>query len=308
MITGYDFPAVDLEQFQIIGIISTVSASIYVAMMAIYFANVFREQTEFERELGDLQTAADNLRNLTQSAQQATAAKADFVASMSHELRTPLNAVIGYSQLLLDDAEDEGDDDTARDVRKINSAGAQLLGLVDDILDFSKIEAGKMTVHATVDVAADALGAAMADLRQATRSRGYAIEATLPEPDVALALDWSALGKSLSHLITGVTTEGSGGVVQVNARVTDGALVVQVVDPTSHGDIAGVADLFDLFSDASDASSTKYGGAGISLALAQKFAALIDGSVAVSIDAAGRRLFTLTVPAALQDIDLRDAA
>ena len=308
VVTGFHFPPVDLDQFQIIGIISTVSASVYVAMMAIYFANVFREQTEFARELGDLQTAADNLRNLTQSARQATAAKADFVASMSHELRTPLNAVIGYSQLLLDDAEDEGDDDTARDVKKINAAGAQLLGLVDDILDFSKIEAGKMAIQPTVDVAADALGAAMADLRQAARARGYTLQVALPAPDVALSMDWSALGKSLSHLITGVTLDGAGGEVLVAAEATQSGLTVQVVDPGLHGDAADTAQLFDLFADASDASSTKYGGAGISLALAQKFAALIGGDIQVSTNGQGKRRFTLDVPAAAQDLDLRDAA
>lgn len=66
--------------------------------------------------------------------------------------------------------------------------------------------------------------------------------------------------------------------------------------------------MFDLFADASDASSTKYGGAGISLALAQRFAALIGGDIQVSTDSSGNRRFTLDVPAAAQNLDLRDAA
>ena len=107
VLTGYEFPAVDLEMFQFIGIISTMSASVYVAMMSLYFARVLKEQQRFEREVGDLIATTENLQSITAAAEQASAAKADFVASMSHELRTPFNAVIGYSQLLLDDAEDQ---------------------------------------------------------------------------------------------------------------------------------------------------------------------------------------------------------
>ena len=306
VVTGYHFPPVNLDQFQIIGIISTVSASVYVAMMAIYFANVFREQTEFERELGDLQTAADNLRNLTQSARQATAAKADFVASMSHELRTPLNAVIGYSQLLLDDAEDDGDEDTARDVKKINSAGVQLLGLVDDILDFSKIEAGKMPVHSSVEIVSETLNITLADIRPTAQRRGFTLEACLPDPSVALPLDWSAAGKSLAHLVHGVIADPGQGVVHISTSVTSEGLAVTVVDPVARSQTTVDEDLFDLFADASDASATKYGGAGISLALAQKFAVLIGGDIDVGLDAEGRRVFTLNLPSA--QADLRDAA
>src|SRR3546814_13807321 len=70
---------------------------------------------------------------------------------MSHELRTPLNAVIGYSQLLLDDAREQGDDSIVRDLENINGAGTHLLQLVNDILDFSKIEAGKLEVYPNPD-------------------------------------------------------------------------------------------------------------------------------------------------------------
>lgn len=297
VVTDYPFPPVNLEEFQIIGIISQVSASIYVAMMAIYFANVFREQTEFERELGELVAAADNLRNLTQSAQQATAAKADFVASMSHELRTPLNAVIGYSQLLLDDAEDEGDEDTARDVKKIHAAGAQLLGLVDDILDFSKIEAGKMPVQRQADNLSHGLGVAFADLRQAIRPGQYDLNSEMPPEDVTLSMDWQALSKAVGHLVAGVMAEGVGGMIRVRTSVASGILTIEVTDPTPRGGAESAETLFDVFADSSDASSTKYGGAGISLALSLKFAQLIGGDITATSSPEGLRVFTLTAPA-----------
>ncbi len=295
VLTDYPFPPVNLDDFQIIGIISQVSASIYVAMMAIYFANVFREQTEFERELSELVVAADNIRNLIQSAQQATAAKADFVASMSHELRTPLNAVIGYSQLLLDDAEDEGEDEIARDVSKIHSAGTQLLSLVDDILDFSKIEAGKMTVQSHADTISQGLSSALADVQALAQSRHYSVVVFMAAEDPTLMLDWQTAGKSLSHLMAGVTAGGCGGEVHLMiARHAEG-IAIEIVEPFNQSGGYDEA-MFDVFADSSDVSSTKYGGAGMSLALGLKFAHLIGGDIAVAARADGRRAFTLTIP------------
>ncbi|MGX9105097.1 sensor histidine kinase, partial [Escherichia coli] len=71
-------------------------------------------------------------------------AKSRFLAKMSHELRTPLNAVIGYSEILLEDAELEGRGEQIGDLQKISAAGQHLLSMVNDILDISKIEAGRM--------------------------------------------------------------------------------------------------------------------------------------------------------------------
>src|SRR5262249_38828733 len=81
------------------------------------------------------------------AAEAANRAKSDFLANMSHELRTPLNAIIGYSQMLHEEAADNGQDDYIPDLTKIENAGKHLLGLINDILDLSKIEAGRMTVY-----------------------------------------------------------------------------------------------------------------------------------------------------------------
>ncbi|RYG02121.1 MAG: HAMP domain-containing histidine kinase, partial [Caulobacteraceae bacterium] len=230
-------------------------------------------------------------------------------ASMSHELRTPLNAVIGYSQLLLDDADDDGDEALSRDVQKIHTAGAQLLGLVDDILDFSRIEAGKMPVQAQPDSLSHGVGALIADLQTAGLERNYSIEVALPKDDVELRLDWQALGKAIGHLVNGVTTEGPGGLVRMDvSHEPTGNLVIRVVDPAGQAGATDDASLFDAFAAASDASATKYGGAGISLALSLKFAQLIGGDVTATRGADSRRVFTLTVPADAEPDTLRAAA
>jgi signal transduction histidine kinase len=297
VLSGYRFPPLDLEHFQVIGIISTISASIYVTMMSLYFARVLKEQQQFEREVGDLLATAENLKSLTAAAQQASLAKANFVASTSHELRTPLNAVIGYSQLLLDDAEDEGNDAMVQDLQNIKGAGTHLLRLVNDILDYSKIDAGKMEIYPNRDDLRERIGEIVRTVTPELEQRGYTLECILPDAGLLMEVDWSALSKGLTHILVGAPANLEGGTLRLEvARERDDACVFRIVDEYGAADGRPVETMFDIFHDDRDASPTKYGGAGIGLALGQKFLSLVDGEIQVAHGAGESRVFTVTVP------------
>jgi signal transduction histidine kinase len=297
VLSGYAFPAVDLEMFQFIGIVSTMSASVYVAMMSLYFARVLKEQQKFEREIGDLIATTENLQSITAAAQQASAAKADFVASMSHELRTPLNAVIGYSQLLLDDAEDQGDDSMAKDLESIRGAGTHLLKLVDDILDYSKIEAGKLDVNISRDNAKIRIEEVERQVRDPLEERGYVFEVELSDASMLAETDWGAFAKAVKHILLGAATSPEGGLLQLAAsRHDEDHWIVEITDPKGARDGRSIESIFDIFTDDRDVSATKYGGAGIGLALGQKFFSLLGGEIEVSHHSSGARRFTITLP------------
>jgi CheY-like chemotaxis protein len=87
-------------------------------------------------------TAPKKAAQATSGELEAERPQRAFLANLRHELRTPLNAIIGYSEMLLEDAEDEGLADFT-DLQKIHTAGQELLALVNDILDPAKIQAGK---------------------------------------------------------------------------------------------------------------------------------------------------------------------
>jgi signal transduction histidine kinase len=298
VLSGYPFPEVDLQVFQVIGIISTISASVYVAMMSLYFARVLKEQQHFEREVGQFLATSESLQSMRAAAEQASAAKADFVASMSHELRTPLNAVIGYSQLLLDDAMDEGDQDVARDLENIYGAGTHLLKLVNDILDFSKIEAGKLEINFSIDN----LKHRIAEVERLTASvlteRNYKLETDFADADLLAKADWSALTKGVTHIVLGAANGSSGGTIRLSARRgKNGLSTISIVNPKGAIDGRATETMFDIFTDDRDSSPTKYGGAGIDLALGHKFISVIGCDIKVDQEESGARTFTISIPA-----------
>ncbi len=100
-----------------------------------------------EHRVVELNQAREEASQAREEAEAANRAKSTFLANMSHELRTPLNAIIGYSEILQEEAEEDGLTDFVDDLKKIATAGNHLLALVSDVLDLSKIEAGKMTVY-----------------------------------------------------------------------------------------------------------------------------------------------------------------
>ncbi len=106
---------------------------------------VFRTSMVQVREMAEEQrSAAMEIRAAKEAAEAANRAKSTFLANMSHELRTPMNAILGYSEMLMEDAEDAGQEAVVADLQKIHQSGTHLLALINDVLDLAKIESGKM--------------------------------------------------------------------------------------------------------------------------------------------------------------------
>ena len=218
-------------------------------------------------DISELKGVEDELRVARDAAEVATEAKSVFLASMSHELRTPLNAIIGYSEMLMEDAEGSGREDTVPDLRRIRSAGNHLLKLIRDVLDLSKIEAGKAEVFAEDFEVATLIEDVRAVIEplMANNSNRFVVE-----HDVSLGSmrsDTTKIRQNLFNLLSNAAKFTENG--EVRLRVTGveygGAEALRfVVSDTGIGiEPDKIEALFDEFTQA-DASTTKrYGGAGL---------------------------------------------
>lgn len=302
--TRTDLP---LAALQGLGIVSTIAASLYVAMMAIYYANVQASQAELESKMREHMMIAAELRTATAEAERASAAKAEFLARMSHELRTPLNAVIGYSQILLEEAEDEGDDGSVADLTKIHSAGQHLLKLVNEVLDLSKIEAGKMEL----DLQDAKVGLLLEELVKATdpdAANGNEIVLTIASDLGTRRCDPVKFQSMIRQLLDNAIKFTENGRINLAARIEPGdandMLVVDVID-TGIGIEAGRIDqLFEKFSVADDSSTSKYGGTGLGLALSQKLCVLMGGDIFVKSELGKGSRFTVRMPVPALKLDI----
>ncbi|MCR5878612.1 HAMP domain-containing sensor histidine kinase [Phenylobacterium sp. J367] len=295
------FDDTPLEGLQGLGIVSTLACAGYVTMMAIYYSRILASGVELEAEMRAHLASAAQLRRATAEAERAGAAKAEFVASMSHELRTPLNAVIGYSQMLLEDAADEDDEDSIADLEKIHKAGHHLLRLVNEVLDLSKIEAGKMEL-VPEDVAVGEFINAIVDHKRAKAdAKGVAVVVKL-EPGLGTARwDGQRVRQSVGQVIDNAVkfTEKGQVTVTVGRRTTRGAenIFIEVRDTGIGIAPDMLPTLFEKFTVARDASASKYGDTGLGLALSLALCNLMGGSISAESVLGEGSVFTVLLPA-----------
>ncbi|WP_416356238.1 sensor histidine kinase [Aureimonas phyllosphaerae] len=281
-----------------LGIVSTLAALCYVAMMAIYYGRIFDASRELEAEVRRRRGVSEELRGAVIAIEAATAARSEFLARMSHELRTPLNAVIGYGQILKEDAIEERDAMMEKDVDKILDAGQYLLRLINMILDLSKIEAGRMSFDSR-PLAIEAVLAAVAQ-RHGERAREMATRLSVScATDLGpLVGDEQRVTQILDAVIENAVTHTRGGTVTVEARpATDAAMFQIAVRDTGAGiPPAVLSTLFETFSVDRDAAEGRYGGTGLNLTLVHRLCKAMGGSIEATSTVGEGSMFTITLP------------
>src|SRR6202011_3227791 len=146
---------------------------------------------------------AIRLREAKDAADAANRAKSIFLAKMSHELRTPLNAVIGFSEILLEDAEFKGNAESKKaDLKRINAAGQHLLSLVTDVLDLSKIEANSIELKIEQFDLAETIRGIVANVEPMVAERGNRLLVRCPDDLGIVSTDQTKLRQATLNLMS----------------------------------------------------------------------------------------------------------
>jgi len=252
------------------------------------------ERKRYEEELKVAKVAAED----------ANRTKSMFLANMSHELRTPLNAILGYSEMLVEEAEDLGDTSFVPDLKKIHAAGKHLLGLINDVLDISKIEAGKMDLFIEAFEVRSLVDDVISTVSPLVERNANTLVVRCDESAGGMQADVTKVRQGLFNLLSNsckFTNEGQI-TLTVTRRRADGIDFVDfAVSDTGIGMTPEqLGRLFQAFSQADASTTRKYGGTGLGLAITRRFCQLMGGDVTVHSEVGKGTTFTMHVPAVVR--------
>ena len=231
-------------------------------------------------EMADrVQESIERLTEARRKAEEASRMKSEFLASMSHELRTPLNGIIGFAELLRDEAESEESRENA-DI--IERSSRHLLDLVNSILDIAKIEAGEMVLNIQ-QVNLSALGGEVASVHQPVAvAKGLEFEITLMDNvPPTVAADPTRLRQVLHNLLNNAVKFTETGKVSLTVEGRDGEVEFRLQD-TGPGIPEDLQEaVFEKFRQVDDFLTRSHGGTGLGLALARHLAQLMGGRLSL---------------------------
>ncbi len=237
---------------------------------------------------------------------KANLIKSQFLANMSHELRTPLNAIIGYSEMLMEDAEEIGEPVFVEDLGKIGKAGKHLLSLINDILDISKIEAGKMEIYfetCSLEGLVQDVMTTVKPLIEANRNR---LEVGSIKGEITT--DVTKLRQILINLLSNASKFTKDGGVDFDVyhqdRGNTAGYCFRIKDTGIGMTPEQVERLFQPFTQADSSTTRKYGGTGLGLAISQRFCNILGGDIDVESEFGHGSTFTCWLPAAPSEQEL----
>ena len=252
---------------------------------------------ELSQEIARRKVIQEDLERAKEAAETANLAKTEFLANMSHEIRTPLNGIVGFTDLLLRDAEYDVASEQRDYLQTIHRSGLHFLDLISDILDLSKIEAGRLDVE-RIDCSPHRI---IAEVVSVTRVRaiekGLALDCQWngPIPET-IQSDPARLRQLLINLVSNAIKFTEQGGIRIVASATsenEAQLQIEVIDTGIGIPSEKLEEIFDPFCQADSSVTRRFGGTGLGLAICRKITAALGGQLTVTSEVDAGSTFTV---------------
>jgi signal transduction histidine kinase/DNA-binding response OmpR family regulator len=255
-------------------------------------------QAELERKVEErTREVAEKSRQL----EVASRHKSEFLANMSHELRTPMNAIIGYSEMLQEDARAQHLTSMEPDLEKIQGAARHLLGLINGVLDLSKIEAGKMDLYLEEVEVEQLVADAVSTIGPVVAKAGHPLTVTTGPGLGRTRTDVTKVRQCLFNLLGNAAKFASGSAVALEVAREPGAAGDQLRFSIRDGGIGmspeQVTRLFQPFTQADASTTRRFGGTGLGLTITKAFVEMLGGTIEVESAPGQGSTFTFRLPA-----------
>ncbi|MBF0562579.1 MAG: HAMP domain-containing protein [Alphaproteobacteria bacterium] len=248
----------------------------------------------FNQMADSVQGSIVTLQEAKRKAEEASRLKSEFLANMSHELRTPLNGIIGFGELIRDEA---ANDETRENADIIEKSGRHLLELVNSLLDIAKIEAGAMTLKIEPLSIVRLVGQVAMVYQQVANAKGigFVIKSDMNLPEVMMT-DPLRLRQVLHNLISNAIKFTEHGVVRVLVTCDAHNVVFQVEDSGPGIPERMQAIIFEKFRQVESSLTRSHSGTGLGLTLARHLVELMGGTIGIASKVGEGSTFYFTLP------------
>lgn len=257
-------------------------------------------QAQIEVERTRLAETNRELIASKEKAEGANRTKSQFLAHMSHELRTPLHAIIGFSELIRDQAPTGPRNPPLGEyANDILTSGRHLLDLINTILDITKIESGTAILTESMFPLADLVRNALVTIRSQADLRHITIDVRLPEVPIRLFADRTRMLQVLINLLSNAVkfTHEDGQIVVSVSMSPNGDVVVSVIDSGIGMTESEILIALEPFGQVDSALSRSYQGTGLGLPLAVRLMELHGGRLEITSIKGKGTAVRITVPA-----------